>query len=61
MSLWLIAEWLAWIASAAIFLWMLVDMIRVNRSFSEDVLLSSREGVDELFLDPSKSSSSKGK
>jgi hypothetical protein len=45
---WDALEWVAWIASAAIFLWMLFDAWRVGRDFSEAVLLSSREGVDEL-------------
>jgi hypothetical protein len=47
-TVWDALEWVAWIASAAIFLWMLFDAWRVGRDFSEAVLLSSREGVDEL-------------
>lgn len=47
--MWAAAGWIAWIASAAIFLYLLVDFFIVNRSHSEDALLSSREGVDELF------------
>lgn len=46
--MWDALEWLAWIASAAIFIWMIYDAWRVGRNYSEDVLLSSREGVDEL-------------
>jgi len=49
MGIWDLAQWGAWIVSAALFLWMVVDMISVNRSYSEDILLSSREGVDDLF------------
>jgi hypothetical protein len=33
---------------------MVWDFFTVNRSFGEDVLLSSREGVDELFSESSK-------
>ena len=39
----------AWVISAAIFLWLLWDFFTVNLKYSEEVLLSSREGVDELF------------
>ncbi len=47
-------ELAAWIISALLGLWMLVDMIRTNTAYSEDVLLSSREGEieDELIIDP---------
>ena len=51
MSLWVIAEWGAWLISAGIFLWMLTDALMVGRRYGEDVLLSSREGMDELFPD----------
>lgn len=47
--MWDALEWAAWIISAVIFLWMLADMVRVGRSHSEETLLSSREGVDELL------------
>ena len=49
--MWDILEWVAWIASAAIFLWMLFDAWRTGRDYSEEMLLSSREGVDELVSD----------
>lgn len=44
----------AWGLSGLLGLWMLVDMIRTNISYSEDVLLSSREGEieDALVIDP---------
>lgn len=48
--MWELSAWAAWIIAAAIFLWLLVDFFMVNAKFSEDVLLSSREGVDELFM-----------
>jgi hypothetical protein len=51
MGFWDIAQWAAWIISALLFLWMLVDAYRVGRDYDEAVLLSSREGVDDLFGD----------
>ncbi len=47
--MWNTLEWIAWAASALIFLWMVYDGWKVGRDTSEDVLLSSREGVDELI------------
>ena len=43
-----------WGISALLGLWMLFDMIRTNANYSDDVLLSSREGEieDELIIDP---------
>ncbi len=52
--MWGILGWVAWIASALLFLWMLWDFFTINRNFGEDVLLSSREGVDELFAETGK-------
>jgi len=47
-------EYAAWGISAALGLWMLFDMIRTNRAYKEDVLLSSKEGEieDALVIDP---------
>lgn len=47
-------ELAAWGVSALLGLWMLIDMIRTNANYSDDVLLSSREGEieDELIIDP---------
>ncbi|MEQ1715268.1 MAG: hypothetical protein ABL907_04665 [Hyphomicrobium sp.] len=44
----------AWAISALLGLWMLIDLIRTNSAYSEDVLLSSREGEidDQLIIDP---------
>jgi hypothetical protein len=39
----------AWVISAAIFLWMAWDFFVVNAKYDENVLLSSREGIDELL------------
>ncbi len=53
--MWSILGPLAWVISAAILVWMVWDFFKVNTSYSENVLLSSREGVDELFADSGKS------
>ncbi|MEZ5899660.1 MAG: hypothetical protein R3D51_09220 [Hyphomicrobiaceae bacterium] len=47
-------ELAAWAISLLLGLWMIVDMIRTNTAYSDDVLLSSREGEieDELIIDP---------
>jgi hypothetical protein len=47
-------EYAAWALSAILGLWMLVDMIKTNRSYDEDLLTSSKEGeIDEaLVIDP---------
>ena len=47
-------ELAAWGLSALLGLWMLFDMIRTNAAYTEDVLLSSREGEieDQLVIDP---------
>jgi hypothetical protein len=47
--MWAISGWVAWVLSAGIFIWLVWDFFRINTTYSEDVLLSSREGVDELF------------
>ena len=49
MGFWDIATWAAWIVSAAIFLWMLWDGLRIGHKYVEDLLQSSREGVDEIL------------
>ncbi|AHB47551.1 hypothetical protein W911_02600 [Hyphomicrobium nitrativorans NL23] len=40
-------EYAAWSLSAFLGLWMLVDMIRTDRSYEEDLLTSSKEGEIE--------------
>jgi hypothetical protein len=47
--MWAISGWVAWILSAVIFIWLVWDFFRINTKYSENILLSSREGVDELF------------
>lgn len=47
-------EYAAWGLSALFGLWMVVDLVRTNSTYSEDVLLSSKEGEieDEFVVDP---------
>jgi len=49
MNAWQILEWAAWAVSAALLLWMVIDAFKVGQQFSEETLLSSKEGVDDLF------------
>lgn len=49
MDIWNILEYAAWAISAALLLWMVMDMLRVGREHDEALLLSSREGADELL------------
>ena len=52
--MWQVLTWAAWAVSAVLIIWMFWDFMGVNRSFSEDMLVSSKEGVDELFGDTSR-------
>jgi hypothetical protein len=47
-------EYAAWGISALLGLWMLIDLVRTNNAYSDDLLMSSREGEieDELVIDP---------
>lgn len=49
-----ILEYLAWAISFLLGLWMLIDLFRTNRAYSEELLLSSQEGEieDTLVIDP---------
>lgn len=49
MDFWDFLSYAAWIISAGLLLWMLMDAIRINREYDEDLLISSREGADELL------------
>lgn len=44
MDFWNILEYAAWALSVVICAWLLMDAVRVNRDFDEDLLTSSREG-----------------
>lgn len=46
MDIWTFSEYAAWTISALLFGWMLVDARRIGRTYSDDVLLSSREGEE---------------
>jgi hypothetical protein len=47
-------EYAAWGLSALLGLWMLIDLIRTDRTYSEELLNSSQEGdiEDSLIIDP---------
>lgn len=47
-------EYAAWALSIVLGLYMLIDAIKTNRTYSEDLLTSSREGDidDALVIDP---------
>lgn len=47
-------EYAAWALSAILGLWMLLDMIKTNRAYNEELLTSSKEGEidDTLVIDP---------
>ena len=47
--MWDLSGWVAWALSAIIFAWLIYDFFKTNIKYSEAVLTSSREGVDELF------------
>ncbi len=52
--MWVVSGWVAWIVSGAIFAWLIADFVRTNRRHTESQLLSSREGVDELYPEEGK-------
>jgi hypothetical protein len=47
-------EYVAWGISALLGLYMLIDLIKTNLAYSEDILTSSKEGEIEegLLIDP---------
>lgn len=47
--MWQILEYIAWALSAVMLIWMVMDAWKVGQQVSEEQLLSSKEGVDELF------------
>lgn len=44
MSFWVLLSYAAWIISIALFGWMIMDALNVGKNYSEDFLMSSREG-----------------
>lgn len=51
---WDIIQGLAWLVSIALLLWMIMDALKVGRQYSEEILTSSEEGVDELAIQQEK-------
>jgi hypothetical protein len=47
--MWDILATVAWVISAAIFIWLAWDFFTVNAKYGEGTLVSSREGLDELL------------
>lgn len=58
MDIWDILTYGAWIISAALLIYILVDTFMISAKYSEDLLLSSREGEDELLIDDKKNEAS---
>lgn len=52
--------WAAWLVSAVVFAWMLWDFTKINLKYGEDTLISSREGVDDLFGDSNTTNAATG-
>jgi hypothetical protein len=46
MDIWTLFSYGAWVVSIALFIWMVVDSTSVSKEFSEDFLMSSREGEE---------------
>lgn len=51
MDFWDIASYAAWIIAGAILLFITADAFRVSREYDENLLMSSKEGIDELLED----------
>jgi hypothetical protein len=51
MNIWDILSYAAWIGAGLFLLWIVVDAIKVSITYDEDLLMSSREGLDELDPD----------
>lgn len=49
-----ILEYAAWGLSGLLGLWMLIDLLRTDSTYSEELLISSKEGEidDALVIDP---------
>ena len=46
MDLWTLISYAAWLVSIILFVWMVLDAFSVSNEFSEDFLMSSREGEE---------------
>jgi hypothetical protein len=49
--MWIMLSYVAWALSAGLALWMLFDWFKVDSSYSDDVLTSSREGDIEAVTE----------
>ncbi len=54
MDIWNIAEYAAWALSAVFGLIIVIDWIKTDSTYSEDVLMSSREGELEAMTEEQK-------
>lgn len=59
MNIFALGQIAAWVASALLGIWLLLDLTRTNRKYSEETLMSSREGEieDELSIEPAQGAS----
>ena len=48
MDFWDILQYGSWGVAALLLLWMVADAVLVSSQYTEDVLTSSQEGIDEL-------------
>jgi hypothetical protein len=48
MDFWDILQYGSWAVAALLVLWMVADAFMVSSQYTEDVLTSSQEGIDEL-------------
>jgi hypothetical protein len=55
MEIWNILEYAAWGASAIFGLILIADWVRTDRTYSDDVLMSSREGELEAMTEEHRS------
>ncbi len=46
MNIWDILTYAAWIISAILLIWIVVDAISVSKQYDEEFLMSSREGEE---------------
>lgn len=54
MSFWNYMEYLAWALSAVLALYIVIDWLKTDSSYSEEVLTSSREGELEAMTEEHK-------
>lgn len=49
MDFWTLLSYAAWALSGLLLLWIIFDAVRVSNEYDESLLISSREGADELI------------